>query len=200
MDFRYMSEALVAFAEKHEDKWNELDGSQGDGDLGITIVLGAKALARTSQTVSHTKDWFILGGKEVRKSAPSTMGVLIASAMIAAGRSLEGEGEDFSPEDWFSIQQCMANEIQFRGGAKQGDKTVLDAFIPAIETFKVGVERGDSLQQILVDTAATAKQSAEETASLAPRTGRSSWLADRSRGNIDAGAWVCYQLYVFYRI
>lgn len=197
MNLQKISHLLVEFSERNKDKWNELDGAQGDGDLGITIDLSARALAETSETCSSVKEWFMSGGKAIRIAAPSTMGILIASALIAASKSIdEGKG-NLTLEDWVSIQQSMANEIQKRGGAQLGDKTVLDAFIPAIQAFNEEVENGHNLKQILSEATAAAKKSAEETADLVSKIGRSSWIGERARGNMDGGAWVCYQIYEF---
>ncbi|MEW9672626.1 DAK2 domain-containing protein [Ammoniphilus sp. 3BR4] len=197
MNFKTISPLLVAFAERHKEKWNELDGAQGDGDLGVTMLLGAKALAESAETCHSVKEWFQVGGKALRKAAPSTMGILIASALIAAGKSIEPDQAELSLEDWVNIQQSMADEIQKRGGAKLGDKTVLDAFIPAVQIFREGVQRGKSSGQILTDVTHAAKKSAEETAAMMSKIGRSSWLGERAQGHVDGGAWVCYQLYEF---
>lgn len=199
MDFKTISSLLVDFAERNKERWNELDGAQGDGDLGVTIVLGAKALAESAERCGSVQEWFEAGGKALRKAAPSTMGILIASALIAAGKSMEPGKSVFTPADWASVQQSMADEIQKRGGAKPGDKTVLDAFIPAVQCFREGASKGLSLAQILTDAAATAKRSAEATASMVSKIGRSSWLGERAQGNVDGGAWVCYQVYEFVR-
>lgn len=197
MNFKKISPLLVEFAERNKDKWNALDGAQGDGDLGITIVLGANALAASAETCSSVKEWFQEGGKALRKAAPSTMGILIASAMIKAGKSIEENKENLTLNDWVIIQKSMVEEIQMRGGAKLGDKTILDAFVPALQTFSDSVEKGWNPIQILNEVTATAKQSAEETAFLVSKIGRSSWLGERAQGNIDGGAWVCYQVYDF---
>ena len=197
MDFKRISPLLVEFAERNKEKWNELDGAQGDGDLGVTILLGSQALAESAHTCSSVKEWFQVGGKALRKAAPSTMGILIASALIAASKSIPEGKNELALEDWVMIQQCMAEEIQKRGGAKLGDKTVLDAFIPAIQVFGEAVRNGKELDQVLMEAAMAAKQAAEETSSMVSKIGRSSWLGERAQGNIDGGAWVCYQLYEF---
>jgi dihydroxyacetone kinase-like protein len=197
MDFKEFSLLLVQFAEQNMERWNELDGAQGDGDLGVTIVLGARALADTAPNCTTLKQWFQEGGKSLRKAAPSTMGILIASSLIAAGKAMQEEKAAYTLEEWTAIQQTIVDEIQKRGGAKLGDKTVLDALIPAVDTFNDGIAKGKNLEQILAEVVVVAKQSAEQTSSLVSKIGRSSWLGERAQGNIDGGAWVCYQLYDF---
>lgn len=199
MDFKRISSALVAFAERHQHEWNELDGAQGDGDLGVTIRIGAQALADCAESCGSLKEWFETGGKALRKAAPSTMGILLASALIAAGRSMSEGKPDLSLADWAAIQQSMADEIGRRGGAKPGDKTVLDALLPAVRAFADGVRSGHPPKDVVAAAATAAKQGAEQTAGMVSRTGRSSWLGERAVGHIDGGAWVCFQLYEFMR-
>jgi phosphoenolpyruvate---glycerone phosphotransferase subunit DhaL len=195
MNFKEFAPLLVHFAVENKDKWNQLDGAQGDGDLGVTIFLAAQALEENAEACNSMKEWFIVGGKALRKAAPSTMGILLASALIAAGKSIEEDKDHFALEDWAFIQQNMIDEISKRGGAKLGDKTVLDAFIPAAQAFSNGINRGLNLVEILTDVTDVAKHAAESTANLVSKIGRSSWLGERAQGNIDGGAWVCYQVY-----
>lgn len=197
MNIPFAASRLVEFAQHNKEKWNQLDGAQGDGDLGITIHLGAKALEETAVSSRSLKEWFETGGKALRKAAPSTMGILIASALIAAGKSLQEHKNSLTPREWVSIQQCMIDEIQKRGGAKLGDKTVLDALIPAVQAFSDAVNKGETLTAALEQTVEAAKVAAENTATLVSKIGRSSWLGERSQGNVDGGAWVCFQLYEF---
>ncbi|PLS16126.1 hypothetical protein CVD28_18985 [Bacillus sp. M6-12] len=197
MNINKISTLMVKFTEENKDKWNELDGAQGDGDLGVTMHLAAQALAESAERCNSVKEWLEVGGKQIRKAAPSTMGILIASALISAGRSIKDQQKELNLEDWITIQENMAAEIQQRGGAKLGDKTILDSFIPALHAFSDGVKRGDDLSQILNETTVIAKNSAEGTSSMISKIGRSSWLGKRSQGNIDGGAWVCYQIYDF---
>lgn len=197
MDLIKFCNSWVQFADQNSENWNELDAGQGDGDLGVTMYLGAKALAEAALQSSSIKDWFLRGGKAVRIAAPSTMGFLLASALIAAGKMIDESKTKLQLEDWRDIQYRMVEEIQKRGRAQLGDKTVLDVLIPAAQTFRDELHKGKETEQILAEASAVAKQCAEQTAALVSRIGRSSWLGERSQGNIDGGAWVCSQIYGF---
>lgn len=195
MDWRQIAESLREFAERNRAVWNEMDAAQGDGDLGVTLHLAANALADAATASGTVRDWLLEGGRAVRKAAPSTMGILLASALIAAGKALPPETGELSRRDWLLVQRTMAEEIMRRGGAQRGDKTVLDAFLPAIEAFEEGLEQNLATEELMARTAEAAKRSAEATADMVPRTGRSSWLGERAGGRIDGGAWFCFQLY-----
>jgi dihydroxyacetone kinase len=195
MDWRAFGESLRSFAEQNKKTWNELDSAQGDGDLGVTIELAANAMADAAKTSQSLQQWLQDGGKSLRKAAPSTMGILLASALIAAGKSLSPDNNSPSMQEWLEIQKTMAEEIQRRGSAQLGDKTMLDAFLPAIDAFAKGVAENLPPAELMSQTAGVAKHSAEATASMVSRIGRSSWLGERASGHIDGGAWFCYQLY-----
>jgi phosphoenolpyruvate---glycerone phosphotransferase subunit DhaL len=197
LTLRELGELIEKFAEQVKSKLNQLDAAQGDGDLGATIYNGGIALNETSITCDSIQEWFEVGGKKVRKAAPSTMGILLASALIGVGKRLEKGQTQLNVEDWIIVQETMIQEIQKRGGAQLGDKTILDALIPASEAFSLAIKEGKDLEAALKSAALTAKSSAEATAQLDSKIGRSSWLGERAKGNIDAGAWFCYLSYEF---
>jgi len=190
-------EQIEKFSERLKTKLNQLDAAQGDGDLGLTIYQGGIALHEASKTCESVQEWFEVGGKKVRKSAPSTMGILLASALIGVGKRLEKGQNQLNQEDWIVVQNTMIQEIQKRGGAQLGDKTILDALIPASEAFALAVKDGKGLEDALRSASLTAKRSAEATVQLDSKIGRSSWLGERAKGNIDGGAWFCYLTYEF---
>jgi phosphoenolpyruvate---glycerone phosphotransferase subunit DhaL len=190
-------ESLEVFAGENKNYLNELDAAQGDGDLGLTIYYGATALNDISKKVDSIQEWFQVGGKALRKAAPSTMGILLASALISVGKKLENGKGQLNLTDWVEVQKTMIEEIQRRGGANLGDKTILDAMIPASEEFSKTIERRGSLSDALKVAAEKAKASAEATANLDSKIGRSSWLGERAKGKIDGGAWLCYLVYNF---
>lgn len=199
MNKEEFSVRIVEFAKNNKEKWNELDALQGDGDLGTTLFLAAKSFAELSDQCSTVQEWFERGGKAVRKSAPSTMGILIASSLISTGKFLKDSevNNSLTPKDWVKVQHMFIESIQKRGGAKKGDKTILDALIPAVEAFEAVVDSGGSLREALKEAFLSAKTGAENTVQMTSKTGRSSWLGERSKGKMDGGAFACYQFYEF---
>ncbi len=186
--------AIKEWARTAKDEFNQLDGVQGDGDLGVTVELMAEALDKAAEQTTDLKTWLMVGGALVRRQAPSTMGVLLSFALNAAGRFLP-EGAESSAETWGVIQQQMIEEIKKRGGAELGDRTVLDAFIPASAAYRQHILAGDSLPLALEKATLAAREGAESTKSILPKTGRSRWVGDRVIGEVDGGAWLCYKVY-----
>lgn len=189
----------LTFAHEMKDELNRLDGNIGDGDLGNTIVSGANALYETAlQNDESLETFFMEGGKAFRRAAPSTMGILLASALIKAGKKIadaQMNEKSLTIKEWGILQREMANEIQRRGGAKVGDKTILDAFIPAIEEFEKN--ENDNIVSALCSATEKAKEGAEKTKGMESKIGRSSWLGERANEHIDGGAWLCYLTYDF---
>ena len=74
------------------------------------------------------------------------------------------------------------------GGAKPGDKTLVDAFAPFAETLSAAIDAGTPLPAAWKQAAEAAHAAAEDTANLVPRLGRARPLAERSKGHRDAGA------------
>jgi phosphoenolpyruvate---glycerone phosphotransferase subunit DhaL len=189
-----LSAMILEMARTSKNEFNRLDGVQGDGDLGVTIELVAEAVHQASKETTDLKNWLIASGTLVRKKAPSTMGVLISFALTAAGRELP-DGAMPTSEAFVQIQKTMIEEIKIRGEADLGDRTVLDAFIPAFEQYRTTLESGLSSKMALQKAAEAAWHGAESTRNLMPKTGRASWVGDRAMGEVDGGAWCCYKVY-----
>jgi 4-hydroxy-tetrahydrodipicolinate synthase len=185
---------LFEMAKKKKEEFNRLDGIQGDGDLGVTVELIASALEEAAADSSTIKELLLKGGEMVRRKAPSTMGILVSFALNAAGRKV-GENASLTPETISLIQDVMIKELKKRGEAEVGDRTILDAFAPAYESFHDVINNGGTTHEALKQAAASAKTGAEATRNLIPKTGRASWTGSRSLGEMDGGAWLCYHVY-----
>jgi 4-hydroxy-tetrahydrodipicolinate synthase len=185
---------LFDMAKELKEEFNRLDGVQGDGDLGVTVELIAAALEETAVEAVTLKELFVKGGEKVRKKAPSTMGILVSFALSAAGRFLTEDAAP-TPETLSLIQDVMIRELKKRGEAEVGDRTILDAFVPAAQAFLAAVADGGTTLDALKEATLAAQAGAEATRNLVPKTGRASWTGTRSLGEVDGGAWLCYNVY-----
>jgi dihydroxyacetone kinase len=166
---------------------NRLDGLAGDGDLGITVTAGTSALLALLPELEGTTTSEALrkAGMTLARAAPSSCGTLLARALLAAADEASGSVEGMSVDRYL---EAGAREIQRRGGANAGGKTMLDALLPAIDRLKEPLSIPFSEQ---LDRAAEAAEAgAEATRWMEPSVGRSAWLAERSRGQADAGAYL----------
>ncbi|HEY5224948.1 MAG TPA: DAK2 domain-containing protein, partial [Microbacteriaceae bacterium] len=96
--------------------------------------------------------------------------------------------ERYQPDDAAAAAAGLRESVTELGGARVGDKTMVDALIPFTDTFSEAVSAGESINTALSRAAERAHEAAEQTASLSPKLGRARPLAERSVGHPDPGA------------
>ena len=131
------------------DKLNELDAAMGDGDSGLTAEKGAIGLRDYLAANPPTSDlgkWLAQVGVAYNKAAPSTMGALMATAFMRAGKEVMGKAE-LDNESLANMFLAASLGIQERGKATPGDKTIVDAWHPAAEAFQQAITNGSSLSR-----------------------------------------------------
>lgn len=178
---RSLLEAVARDLATRRDELNRLDGVAGDGDLGLTAATAAAALLALAPSLdSLLEDEAIRRcGRELASKAPSTGGTLIAFALLAAGKA-EVEPASAPRVRAATYLRAAADTIASRGNVAPGDRTMLDALVPAVEALERGATLGEA--------AGAAAAGAAATAAMEPTVGRAAWLADRARGHEDAGA------------
>ena len=125
-------------------------------------------------------------GDTLRRAIAGSSGPFYATALLRASRRLAGI-EAPSPSDWADAFRLAVQAISELGGAKPGDRTMVDALQPAAEAFAGAAERLPLPQawQLAVDAA---RSGAAATGAMLPRLGRASYLGERALGHRDAGA------------
>jgi len=121
------------------------------------------------------------------RKAASTFGALFATMMMRAARVAKGLDE-VDAGGVAEMLAAAAEGVKERGKADVGDKTLLDALVPASEAMAQAVDEGLSLAEGLARAAAAAEAGAEATIELKSKAGRSSWFSDRTAGIKDPGA------------
>ena len=181
--------AVAARLGESRELLNRLDGTAGDGDLGVTAGRAAEALIELAPTLDGLARNEALKaiGMALARNAPSTGGTLIAFACLAAARVDSDVGEDRRAAVAAHLDAAR-DEIARRGKVGPGDRTMLDALDPAAAAFREAADSGRDLGGCLVAAAAAADAGATATTGMEPTTGRAAWLADRARGHEDAGA------------
>jgi dihydroxyacetone kinase-like protein len=129
---RYAIERISAVLETEAPRLTELDGKLGDGDLGITLDKAFRALAELSPDLpEELGPAFGKCAGVVNKASSSSFGTLTATALLASGK-FTGRGTDMSWDRMTELLGAVMEALVKRGGAKLGDKTVLDALDAAI--------------------------------------------------------------------
>lgn len=165
----------------------ELDSHVGDGDHGITISRGFKAVKEKIKAAgaSSPGELFILTGSVLSETMGGAAGPVFGSIFSAMGEDLGG-ADSWGAENFYSMLNAALEEAMMAGGAERGDRTLIDALAPAAEAAKEAA--GDSLRQILEKAVNAAEAGAESTKEMAAKKGRAKFLGDKSRGFKDAGA------------
>lgn len=192
----WMQAAALLIAE-NADWLTQLDREIGDGDHGENMMRGFKAIEKKLQADGaqpvDLAALFKLVGMTLLSSVGGAAGPLYGGFFLALGKASAGKEKLTKAEVGQILAEGLA-DIQRRGKAQAGDKTMVDALAPAVETF-AGYTDGD-LTGALQAAAEQAHQSAQATIPLQARKGRASYLAERSIGHQDPGAtsvWLLLQ-------
>ncbi len=159
----------------------DLDRLVGDGDINITLNRGARALhaALPALPLDDPAATLDAVGLTLEQAMGGSSGALYGVFFLRAAARLR-TGSPADPATWADAFEAGCQGISDLGGAQLGDRTMLDALIPASRAFRENLDA-----RAAADAAASG---ARHTAELSPRRGRSSYLADRARGLQDPGA------------
>ncbi len=165
----------------------ELDQAVGDGDLGVTAIKLAEALETAADQGGADLGKFLAQtGMALNRAAPSTMGTLMATALMQAGKRVLGK-ESLTAADLPQLLDAATEGVRTRGKANLGDKTLLDALQPAAEALAAVLSEGKSLSAAGEAMVAAARDGRDRVTPLRNRIGRASWLGERTEGEVDPG-------------
>jgi dihydroxyacetone kinase-like protein len=167
----------------------ELDAAIGDADHGANMDRGFKAVQAKLPSLAEKDITTIL--KTVGMTLLSTVGgaggPLFGTIFIQAGQAATGKSE-LALADWAAMLDAATNGVINRGKAAVGDKTMLDALVPAVQALKDALNANQTLGAALQLSAQAAKKGLQSTLPLVARKGRASYLGERSAGHLDPGA------------
>jgi dihydroxyacetone kinase-like protein len=185
----WMSE-IASSVSAERDYLTQLDAAIGDGDHGVNMDRGfsavQKALAEQDTDVPPGR-LLIAAGKTLVSTVGGASGPLWGAAFRRAGRTL-GDAPEWDGELLFEALGAARDGVVDLGAAAPGDKTMVDALIPAIEAMRSSLDAGASLQDAVTAAAEAAEDGARATVPLQARKGRASYLGERSIGHQDPGA------------
>ena len=167
----------------------DLDGLAGDGDFGNSLATGFKQIKTEWDGIdkSNIGAMLLKISMIVSKHVGGSSGPIWGTGFMKAAMLSRGKTE-ISLEDATAMLGSAIDGIQARGGAKLGDKTLLDALIPIHETLKKHCEAGDPDPcAALKDCAEAADKAIDETRSLVAHRGRASQVGERSANTPDPG-------------
>ncbi len=169
----------------------EIDSVAGDGDLGLTMSDGFKAayLAVADSDATDIGKMFYNAGKIMSSAVPSTMGTLMASGLMQAGKALKGEAV-LSPDGIVQLFEAYKQGVEFRGKAKVGEKTFLDGLAPAVDSLREDMPKGIALLEAAQNAVKASERGSELTKTMIAVHGRAATRGENSRELLDAGSVV----------
>jgi len=188
--------ALLAAADALEaarDELSRLDAHAGDGDHGVTMTLAARAVRQRVLAAPDASEADLVGAvAQAVASVGGAIGPIYASALLRVAAVVRRQKSDEPAMTATArVRECAeAAEAAVRevGGARPGDKTVVDALHPAVEALCDADENDLDLPEAIERAALAARRGAESTADMVATVGRASRLGERSRGGADPGA------------
>lgn len=181
--------AVIDTVLENENFFCELDSAAGDGDFGTSLARGFRGLRSNWESLNKEDIgvFMIECSAIIMDRCGGASGPLWGAAFRQAGRYSKGK-ERLNLIELSEFFQAMVNGVQKVGGAKIGDKTLLDALMPATESLKCSALEQEDMLLALKKSVKAAENGAESTREIAANKGRASYLGDRSIGHYDAGA------------
>lgn len=191
-------EWMKAFAQvlaHNREYLTQLDSAIGDADHGANMDRGFQAvLAKipdlTGQDIGAI---FKAVGMTLLSTVGGAAGPLYGTLFLQLGAATAGKMEISLEEIAAGLESGIAG-VQKRGKAEPGDKTMIDALLPALDALKGAAAEGRPVPEALMASAEAAKRGMEATIPLVARKGRASYLGERSAGHQDPGATSSYLL------
>ena len=171
-----------------EGELTEMDRVTGDGDLGTSMERAAKAVQGAVGTypLDDVPATIRAIGHTLRRELGGSSGPLYGTLFLRCGSVLEKSGA-MGLAQWTEALDQGCRAISELGGAKSGDRTMLDALDPFVDALKKQVD-GKASREVIMAAVDAAECGVEATARMKPRLGRSSYLGDRVLGYPDPGA------------
>jgi dihydroxyacetone kinase-like protein len=187
-----MERVLVNMATRVHEKrdWlSRLDAACGDGDHGVSMDRGFEAVRGQLGAAAGLTPGALLeqAGRAWMATSGGAIGPLLGTLFREAGKAA-GTSAAVDASLLAGMLRAGLEGVKRRGGAKPGDKTLLDALEPAADELERAAAEGAPIEEALQRAAAAARAGAEATAGMVARQGKSRSLGERSLGHPDAGA------------
>lgn len=194
LDGMHTRNFLVALSNsviQSKDTLDSMDAACGDGDFGsIMYVAFSQVLKALEETPGDDVGMILFAaGQSVLSAAGGASGPMFGIFFIEAGREAKGK-TGVNVQELTTMLDKSLHRIRERGGAEVGDKTLVDALEPAVNTLKEAVASNESLLPALKKAAEAANVGCESTKRLVAKHGKARYLGEQTLGFVDPGAYV----------
>jgi phosphoenolpyruvate---glycerone phosphotransferase subunit DhaL len=189
-------DALQQVFNEQRQQLTDMDAAVGDGDFGISLDRGFTAVKAelSANAPADIRAVFQNVATVLIKTMGGSSGPLLGTFFLRAAAAC-GDKSELAPADVVALFEAGVQGLQQRGKAALGDKTMMDAWIPAVAAMRSALDAGTGLSEILQRGTAAAEAGMRETITMQARKGRGSYLGERSVGHQDPGATATYLLF-----
>lgn len=189
--------AFQAEITEHRDRLTELDAAIGDADHGTNMDRGMRAVVAkldgAGAAGGDIGDLLKTVGMTLVSTVGGASGPLYGTLFLRMATAASGRPE-LDTEGWAAAWEAAVAGVQARGKAVAGDKTMVDALLPAAAAFSAAAARGAPAAEAWHGAAVAARAGVRATVPMVARKGRASYLGERSAGHQDPGATSSYLL------
>lgn len=185
---QFFANVKVIF-EDNLSELSRLDSILGDGDHGVSMLKGFKCIETEieKKTFNSVSDLLSVAGKTLMKEIGGSCGPLFATIFLQGAMVAKGKDE-IGTADFAAMLRKSADMIMTIGKAQPGEKTMLDALIPAAEALEHCAAEGTEIAEALKISAKAAEDGAKKTKKMLATKGRGRYQGEKSLGNVDPGA------------
>ena len=182
--------SVAGVVEEHAAELTKLDSAIGDGDHGANMNRGFKAAVQRLDALEGDQDFgavFKAVGMALIGKVGGASGPLYGSLFLGMGKEL-GDAGEVEDQRLAAALRAGYDSVVARGKAQLEDKTMLDAWHPALQALDAALAAGKELGPALDEAATAAEEGTKATIPMVARKGRASYLGERSRDHQDPGA------------
>jgi phosphoenolpyruvate---glycerone phosphotransferase subunit DhaL len=192
-DVNSVVRTIAQTAMENEKYFCELDGVVGDGDFGYSLARGFEKVLEDADLPNHSApapgEFLKKVGQAIVGRVGGVSGTVWGTAFMRAGMVLGNKsGAEITADDVIAMFRAAIEGIKKRGMSDLGDKTLLDALVPAVDKLEQALKEGKDPATAIAEAAVVARQSAEATRPMLAKRGRAAYSGERSIGTLDAGA------------
>ena len=167
----------------------ELDSQNGDGDLGISMDNGFRAVVACAKSAEETDLGRLLlkCSKALNEASPSSLGTILSFQIMGMAKFLKGKAEATVDEAALAMEAGL-NLVMEKAGSRRGEKTILDSLGPGIDALKAGTAL--PVRERLEAAAKAAAEGSESTRQMRSVHGRAAYYGEKSLGVLDGGSVV----------
>ncbi|MFB6113422.1 MAG: dihydroxyacetone kinase subunit DhaL [Halodesulfurarchaeum sp.] len=187
-------ENIAETIENNETRLNELDSKIGDGDHGVNLKNGFRAVLESQEELKAKEDIGAIlqeVGQILIDETGGSVGILYGTAFREAGTAVEGT-ESLELDDMVDMAAAACDEVERRGQVSTGEKTMFDTLKPFSDALAEAAESGYSESKALRYAESKAEEGMVKTEEMVARKGRAKYFGEDTLGHRDVGAVSTY--------